>query len=229
MIEMEEELLGISEGYTFQKHVAKTFAWMAIGLFISYFSAKVFLSTGLVGFVFDYTMVLIFFVVLELIVSFKFFKTLGSESYSTTLKHYVIYCVVTGITFTLVGMSFAFFSAVIYFGVLALIATYTKFDLTKFKNVLIVSVIVIIALELIGYFILEFHPIYLSIGFIGLFEFSGITLYDIKMMRVNYEKADGDFTKLKQYSLYSAFRLMIDFLIITIFLALTSDSNRSGD
>ncbi|MEG1065941.1 MAG: Bax inhibitor-1/YccA family protein [Erysipelotrichaceae bacterium] len=225
MNNMDNDLLDINENYTFGKHVSKTFGWMFVGLLITFVSALVFLATGISELFLDYAWSLFIVFGLEMVIVFKFSKSVGSASTSKTLFLYVVYCIVTGITFAFVGMVFdlsdivlAFGATVIYFGSLAVIGSTTKFDLSKFRNVLFVSLIVLLVLELLGAFVFNMGKFQLMIMFFGLFIFTALTVYDTQMMHKYYLEAEGDITTLKQYSLYSAFQLYLDFINIFLYI-----------
>ncbi|MEG0314259.1 MAG: Bax inhibitor-1/YccA family protein [Erysipelotrichaceae bacterium] len=234
MNNLDNDLLDINENYTFGKHVSKTFGWMFLGLLISFVSAIVFLATGISEIFLGNAWSLFIVFGLEMVIVFKFSKSVGSASTSTTLLLYVVYCIVTGITFAFVGMVFdlsdivlAFGATVVYFGSLAVIGSTTKFDLSKFRNIIFISLVVLLVLELVGAFIMNMDKFQLMIMFFGLFVFTALTVYDTQMMHKYYVMADGDSTTLKQYSLYSAFQLYLDF--INIFLYILRLFARSND
>jgi len=135
---------------------------------------------------------------------------------------YMIYSVITGVTFSYVIASYTSFSvalaflvAAIYFGVLVVLGTVIKMDLTRIGTICLAGLFVYIIFSVI---VMIFH---LGVGtlimpLISLALFTGITAYDMQKSLQLYNYASSNPEMLEKLSIYGAFNLYLDF--VNIFL-----------
>ena len=135
---------------------------------------------------------------------------------------YMIYSVITGVTFSYVIASYTSFSvalaflvAAIYFGVLVVLGTVIKMDLTRIGTICLAGLFVYIIFSVI---VMIFH---LGVGtlimpLISLALFAGITAYDMQKSLQLYNYASSNPEMLEKLSIYGAFNLYLDF--VNIFL-----------
>lgn len=195
------------------------FKWMVIGVMVTFITA--FGIEYIIDFD-DLFLLPLITIALQFVVVFRFTKHLLSMSLIKTKVLYIVYAILTGITFSLVvncytpfSVAFAFFIAAVYFGLLILIGTFIKIDLTKIGNICIIGLglyLVVLIISLL--FDLGINMIVMS--FISLALFAGITAYDMQTCLKLYDEANGNMEMIKKLSIYGAFTLYLDF--VNIFL-----------
>ena len=135
---------------------------------------------------------------------------------------YITYSVLTGVTFSYVVASYttlsvglAFLVAAIYFGVLVILGTVVKMDLTRIGTVCLAGLFVYIIFSIVMLFF-NFGILSLLMPFISLVLFAGITAYDMQKSLQLYNNAVSNPEMLEKLSIYGAFSLYLDF--VNIFL-----------
>ena len=163
-----------------------------------------------------------------ILIIFQFAVVIGLSRRLMTMKPitakvlYMIYSVITGVTFSYVIASYTSFSvalaflvAAIYFGVLVVLGTVIKMDLTRIGTICLAGLFVYIIFSVI---VMIFH---LGVGtlimpLISLVLFAGITAYDMQKSLQLYNYASSNPEMLEKLSIYGAFNLYLDF--VNIFL-----------
>ena len=143
---------------------------------------------------------------------------------------FILYSIVNGVIFSFILASvsiyitaLAFALTCAYFG---LLYTITKYTTSSFSNIAKVCISVL-PVMIIGYIILLFIQapmLYYIIVFLDLLIFTGITLYDFKMISTMYEQSSEEYQE--GLILFCAFELYLDFVNIFIdILMLIMDNN----
>ena len=127
---------------------------------------------------------------------------------------YVVYCIVTGITFAtlfivyeLTSMIGIFMITAIIFGLLALYGYTTKRDLTKLGTILLIALIGTIIGELLNMLIFRNASLNLGITVLGVFIFVAYIAYDVNKVKDLVLYAGED-----RAAVYGAFSLYLDFI-----------------
>ena len=140
---------------------------------------------------------------------------------------FVLYSIITGISFSYILIVFkigsvvgCFLSAAAMFGIMAVMGYTTKQDLTKFGRILMMGLIGIIVAMLINMFMRSSGLDYI-ISIIGVMIFTGLTAYDVQKLKnigagLAYE--DIPSTHVKKLSVLGALNLYLDFINIFLFL-----------
>lgn len=200
------------------KLFSKVFAWMFIGLIITFATGfyvamhpnmlyNIF-STGL------HFGLLILEIVLVVWLSARSYKM----KFSTASIVYVIYSVVTGLTFSsffviyeLGSIMFIFALTAILFGIFALLGYTTNTDLSKFSTIFLMGIIGIILATIINIF-LNNGMLEIIISWVSIILFLGITAHDIQKIK----SLSNVITDENAIAIIGALDLYLDFINIFI-------------
>lgn len=204
---------------TIQQYINNIFKWMVIGVLTTFITAYALEETT---FIYNESMLPL------LLIFFQFAVVIGLSRHLMTMKPimakvlYITYSVLTGVTFSYVVASYttlsvglAFLVAAIYFGVLVILGTVVKMDLTRIGTVCLAGLFVYIIFSIVMLFF-NFGILSLLMPFISLVLFAGITAYDMQKSLQLYNNAVSNPEMLEKLSIYGAFSLYLDF--VNIFL-----------
>lgn len=222
----EEALFEPQSTITIEKHTAKTFGLMTLGLGITFLVAYLMYASGLslsllrtVGASFPFIML-----ICELFLVFTLTARMFKMSVSTVRIMFLVYAVLTGVTFALLGYIYdvrsifiAFGMTTLYFGSLAVIGYTTKVNLLRFGPILFVGLICLLILNLVSWFI-NLSGFETLICSIGLLIFTGYTAYDTQKMKALYLQNEGNNDALNRLYVYSALQLYLDFVNIFLYI-----------
>lgn len=205
----------------------KVFLLMMVGVFITfaitygiiYFAPISFLE---VLYVYYYA-----FLILELVVVLFVKARVAKLSTFGAITGFVVYAILNGITFSVLCVLYGadlFTSALLtttaYFGILAVYGFVTKKDLSNLGTTLRISLIAIIILSVINFFVLS-SSVDFFLAIATLVVFTGYTTYDIqKLKRLYIEVNTNNETgiNLSKVAVYGALELYLDF--INLFLSI---------
>ena len=204
---------------TIQQYINNIFKWMVIGVLTTFITAYALEKTT---FIYNESMLPL------LLIFFQVAVVIGLSRHLMTMKPimakvlYITYSVLTGVTFSYVVASYttlsvglAFLVAAIYFGVLVILGTVVKMDLTRIGTVCLAGLFVYIIFSIVMLFF-NFGILSLLMPFISLVLFAGITAYDMQKSLQLYNNAVSNPEMLEKLSIYGAFSLYLDF--VNIFL-----------
>lgn len=199
---------------------SKIYMWVFVGLIITFGSGYLLSTTpSLLYLVFGtgaYWAIFIAELAIAIILPFRLHKM----SKTTSIILYILYTVLTGLTFgsiflmyELSSILYVFLVAALVFLVFALIGRFTSIDLSKLGIVLLMALLGIIILTFLNMFIGN-ESLDLMLCVIGLLVFFIYIAYDIqKIKRLDASGMDQD-----KLAIFGAFELFLDF--INIFLRL---------
>lgn len=224
--------------YSYQNHYmsykeffTKIMKWLVIGLGLTTITSIILSLLNFSGFLtILYFPMMIVSSIVEIIMVIVLAKKINNLSMDSAKKYFYAYSIINGITMSMLlsmvapGISIlAFALTCAYFGLLYTISTHTSTDFSFIGKICLSALPILI----IGYIILFFihAPIlYYGIIFLDLVLFTGITLYDLKKIRISYEEASGE--QLEGVAMMCALNLYLDFINIFIdILSLISDLN----
>ena len=144
--------------------------------------------------------------------------------YGVSLSMFIVYSVVSGITFSPIllvfeagSAIFAFAAAAVLFVGFAIYGIVTKRDLMKLGSILMIGLIVLLIFTVIGIFV-QMSLTSLFISIFGIAVFIGLTAYDAQKIRVSYDNLAADGEMLKKMSVNMALQLYLDFINLFIYL-----------
>lgn len=204
---------------TMQQYINNIFKWMVIGVLTTFLTAFALERTSFIAHAGLLPFLLIIF---QFAVVIRLSRHLMTMKPATAKALYITYSVITGITFSYVissytgfTVSLAFLVATIYFGVLVILGTVIKMDLTRIGTVCLAGLFVYLIFAII---VMIFNlPVgSLIMPLISLALFAGITAYDMQKSLQLYNNASSNPEMLEKLSIYGAFSLYLDF--VNIFL-----------
>ena len=218
-----------------EKFLSEVIKWVFFGVGITAITSILVIFSGIIyALIPFYFPVLIISVIIEIafvwILNKKIDKPIDELSFSSVKRFFILYSIVNGVIFSFILASvsiyitaLAFALTCAYFG---LLYTITKYTTSSFSNIAKVCISVL-PVMIIGYIILLFIQapmLYYIILFLDLLIFTGITLYDFKMISTMYEQSSEEYQE--RLILFCAFELYLDFVNIFIdILMLIMDNN----
>ena len=211
------------------KLLTKVFGWLFIGLLITFASGYlVSINQNMMRDIFSSYLYWIF-VVAELGLAIFLRVRITKMSKTTAMLCYIIYTILTGLTISIIFVSYKlpsimiiFLVTSILFGIFALIGKYTKIDLSKLGVFLMIGVIAIILLAIINLFIGS-EKLNIFTCIIGVVIFIGYVAYDVNKI---VKASDYEEIEESNYPIVFALELYIDFINLFLdLLRLFGDSN----
>ena len=214
---------------TMQQYINNIFKWMVIGVLTTFLTAFALERTSFMAHAGVLPLLLVVF---QFAVVIRLSRHLMTMKPATAKALYITYSVITGITFSYVissytgfTVSLAFLVAAIYFGVLVILGTVVKMDLTRIGTLCLTGLFVYLIFAII---VMIFNlPVgSLIMPLISLALFAGITAYDMQKPSQLYQRASSNKEMLEKISIYGAFNLYLDFMNIFLdILQLLGDNN----
>lgn len=230
---MDQKML--TKQMNYEKFLSEVIKWVFFGVGITAITSILVIFSGIIyALIPFYFPVLIISVIIEIafvwILNKKIDKPIDELSFSSVKRFFILYSIVNGVIFSFILASvsiyitaLAFALTCAYFG---LLYTITKYTTSSFSNIAKVCISVL-PVMIIGYIILLFIQapmLYYIIVFLDLLIFTGITLYDFKMISTMYEQSSEEYQE--GLILFCAFELYLDFVNIFIdVLMLIMDNN----
>ncbi len=212
------------------KLYSKIFGWLFVGLLITFLGgygfmailvnnlniAKAVLTSGF----------LIGIVISEIVIAIILGVRVAKLKPTTIKVLYILYCVLSSITFSTIFIAFkvssiilVFLVTAIIFGLFALIGAKLNVDLKKFGTYLLIALIGIVIMSIIN-IIMQKTTLELVLAIISILVFTLYIGYDIKKAQA---LADSGIEE-DNLAVYTAFQLYLDF--INIFIRLLELFNR---
>ncbi|MBR1416599.1 MAG: Bax inhibitor-1/YccA family protein [Bacilli bacterium] len=204
------------------KIYSKVFGWLFVGLMIVFlggYLTQSFLLSHLelaktlysgIGFW--------IIIIVELALAFILSLRIRKMNSLTAKILYILYCIVTGFTFSsifimfqLKSIIFVFLITAVIFGIFAIIGSKLNVDLSKFGLYLFVALIGIIIVSIINIF-LHNSTLDIILSIVSILVFTLYIGYDIKIIK---EMANTDINE-DNLAIYGAFQLLLDFINIFI-------------
>lgn len=234
MFEPQNNTFEASGITSLEKHTARTFGWMTLGIAVTAVVAYVLANTefGLrivFNLLFDSQLnyrsyMPMVMLVVQLGLVFALVGRLHKISTGAAKALFLAYSVITGFTFSTIllvydfgDVAIAFGVTAIYFAALTFIGYTTKMNLSKIAPVLFVGLGILFIFNIISMFT-GFAADSRLICSLGLIVFTGITAYDTQKMKALYMANQGNEQMLQKLSIYSAFDLYLDFINIFLYI-----------
>lgn len=204
-----------------QQFFSKTYGAMAVGLLITGLVA--YLVSALAPQLAYNPAVVLLLAVAQIVVVLVFSRRVMSASYQAALGMYVLYTVLTGVTFSTVFLAFdissialCFAATAVAFGVMAFVGHTTKTDLSPLRGILFGGLIALILVTLVGV-LLRSAMLDILVSSIGVVLFLGLTAYDAQKIGRIYDEM-GQSTVAGNLAVYGALELYLDFINLFLYL-----------
>ncbi len=195
----------------------KMFTWLFIGLLITFASGyALFMNEILMYRVLSIGILPI--AIIEIVIALILGIRIQKMNPITTKILYVIYCIITGITFSALFVTFELSSLIgifiitaIIFALLAFYGYTTKRDLTKLGTIIFIGLIGILIGSLLNMLIFKSSMMDTGLTIIGVFVFVGYIAYDVNKIKQLVPYVGED-----KAAVYGAFQLYLDFINLFI-------------
>ena len=202
------------------KPLSKIFLWMCVGILTTFFTGfYVSNNPNMLYNIFStsaYYLIFIAEIILVIFLSARIHKM----SFTTALISFLGYAVLSGLTFSCIFVLFEAMSIIYIFAltavifiIFALIGYFTKIDLTKLGNILLIGLLGVIVVSIINIFLLN-SVVDTILLIIGTFIFIGFIAYDIQKIKYLLNSGEDE----NKIAIIGALELYLDF--INLFLRL---------
>ena len=204
---------------SFKSFFTMMLKWLLIGLGLTALTSVVF-SLFVESLFAIYFPIMIISCIVEIIMVIILVKNIRKLSINKAKNYFYIYSIINGITMSFIiyliapgAVVLAFLLTCAYFGLLYTIVKNTDYDFSTIGRMSFVALPILV----LGYIVLLFMnaPIlyYLIITF-DLIVFTGLTLYDMRKVKILYEESSSE--QMDSIALICAFELYLDFINIFI-------------
>ena len=222
------------KGINMNTYIARTYGWMALGLFVTFAVAYGMYVAGLADKIASFggaAIVALFCI--ELILISVLTHGLHDAGVWATRARFLMYSAVHGVIFTVYFLYFdatilmyAFAATSLLFGGMAAASLIFKLNLDSFGSLLFCGLFVLLIVTILRLFF-DLRTFDVAICYFGIAIFLGYTAYDTSKIRENYERySDMGADVLERASIYSALELYLDF--INMFLQILRLFSRGG-
>jgi len=200
------------------KLYTKVFGWLFVGLLITFLTGIFISNSKLITALLFHNSLYILFFLAEIIIAITLSTRIYKMKGTTAKILYIVYAVLTGITFASIfliyevrSIIFVFLISAIIFGIFALVGKKIKIDLSKFSTFLFMTLIGVIILEFINLILMN-GTLNIVLCAVSLFIFMGYVAFDIqKIGQLSQYGVDDD-----NVAIIGAFQLYLDFINIFI-------------
>lgn len=208
-----------------QRFMVKVYGWMCFALAVTGF-VSLFINhfEPLMYFFMTHTGVFIFLLIAEIILVGVLSARIEKMSLFTCTLIFLIYSILNGITlaplflvYTQSSIASTFFIVSGTFAAMSLFGYFTKQDLTKWGNILIMALIGLIIATLVNLFI---HStwIYWITTYVGVFIFVGLIAYDTQKLKEMSALTVEETEESRKMTIMGALSLYLDFINLFIYL-----------
>ena len=205
------------------QYLARTFAWMFLGLLITFVTALLTAVTGLYIPLFT-TGIIYVLTILELVLVVVFSARLQKISFGGAAALMAGYSFINGLVFSsyfvvynLGVLVFAFLAAALYFGVMAMYGYVTQKDLSSWGPRLFGGLVALLLISIVMMF-MGGGMLDLIYCAAGLVLFMAYTAYDTQKIKAMYYATGGQGELASKMSLMGALQLYLDFINIFLFI-----------
>ena len=209
---------------TLNRYIARTYAWMFLGLTVTFLLAWALAATGTVFYLFAIPSITIILLVAEIAVVLLFSARIHKHSVGVSRVLFLVYSLLNGLVFSVyfvlydVASLIAIFGlTALFFGAFALYGRFTKADLSRLRPLLIGGLIFLVVAAILSIFI-NMSALERIICMVGIVVFLCFTAYDNQKIKANYQYFYHDAALLQKASIYSALQLYLDFINLFLYL-----------
>ena len=222
MIREKENVASVA----FPALMRKVYVWMTLALAITGFTAygvatSPAIMQALLGNKLAFWGIIIAELALVVVVSSR----LHRMSLATGTLLFVLYSVLNGVTmsviflaYTLSSIASVFFITAGTFGVMALIGSFTKADLSSLGRILTMALVGMIIATLVNVFFVKSGSFDLILSYVGVLLFTGLTVYDSQKIKQMLLQADNVSDEAQKLALFGALSLYLDFINLFLYL-----------
>jgi uncharacterized protein len=208
-----------------KRFFVRVYGWMSLALIITGFTAfKTAISPEITQFIFGQRFVFYGMLILELVMVGYLAGAIHKMSAITATIVFALYSVLNGLTlasiffvFTAESIANVFFIAAGTFAAMSAYGYFTKKDLTKLGNILIMALLGLIIASVVNLF-MQSEMLYWISSYVGVLIFVGLIAYDTQKLKklniIGNEGTDED----KKEAIIGALTLYLDFINLFLYL-----------
>jgi FtsH-binding integral membrane protein len=208
-----------------KRFFVRVYGWMSLALVITGLTAfKTAISPEIIQFIFGQRFVFYGLLILELVLVGYLAGAIHKMSAMTATVVFALYSILNGLTlasiffvFTAESISNVFFIAAGTFATMSAYGYFTKKDLTKLGNILIMALLGLIIASVVNIF-MQSEMLYWVSSYVGVLIFVGLIAYDTQKLKklniIGNEGTDED----KKEAIIGALTLYLDFINLFLFL-----------
>ena len=231
MIREKENVASVA----FPALMRKVYVWMTLALAITGFTAYgVATSPAIMQALLCNKLAFWGIIIAELALVVVVSSRLHRMSLATGTLLFVLYSVLNGVTmsviflaYTLSSIASVFFITAGTFGVMALIGSFTKADLSSLGRILTMALVGMIIATLVNVFFVKSGSFDLILSYVGVLLFTGLTVYDSQKIKQMLLQADNVSDEAQKLALFGALSLYLDFINLFLYLLRIFGNNRN--
>lgn len=221
------------ERMSLNEYMARTFAWMFVGLMVTFGLSWLLAVTGVVFYLFMIPAAPILLLAAELVVVLVLAARVQKLSVGAARGLFLAYAVLNGVVFSAyfvvygVGRLLLIFGlTALFFGAFALYGHFTRTDLSRLRPLLIGGLIFLVLSGILLLFI-PMEGFERVVCLVGIAVFLCFTAYDTQKIKAFYSYYDAGGAMLQKASIFSALQLYLDFINLFLYLLRFFGRNRN--
>ena len=215
----------------------RVYGWMTYGLGITAlisFICSMFMPTVIAG---SFMILWIIAATLELILVFEFTSRIDEMSFGKALGIFTLYSALNGFTltplftmYTLGSVFVTFLITMTMFGIMSIIGSVVKFDMSGWGKYFLMALIGLIIATIVNMFVAS-SLLYWLTTYAGILVFVGLTAYDTQQIQNRYPdfetaNKERESDEINKIALDGALKLYLDFINLFIYLLRIFGNNK---
>lgn len=219
---------------TFSTLMRKVYTWMALALAITGFTAYyVASSPAIMQAIFSNRILFWGLLIGELALVWIVSASINRLSLTTATAMFILYSVLNGVTlsfiflaYTMTSITTVFFITAGTFAAMSLYGYFTKTDLSKMGQIMIMALIGLIIATIVNLFV-KSSGLTMILSYIGVLIFVGLTAWDTQKIKQMLQMASDTGEAAQKIALMGALSIYLDFINLFLYLLRIFGSSRN--
>lgn len=219
---------------TFSTLMRKVYTWMALALTITGFTAYyVASSPAIMQAIFSNRILFWGLLIGELALVWIVSASINRLSLTTATAMFILYSVLNGVTlsfiflaYTMTSITTVFFITAGTFAAMSLYGYFTKTDLSKMGQIMIMALIGLIIATIVNLFV-KSSGLTMILSYVGVLIFVGLTAWDTQKIKEMLQMATDTGEAAQKIALMGALSIYLDFINLFLYLLRIFGSSRN--
>ena len=219
---------------TFSTLMRKVYTWMALALAITGFTAYyVASSPAIMQAIFSNRILFWGLLIGELALVWIVSASINRLSLTTATAMFILYSVLNGVTlsfiflaYTMTSITTVFFITAGTFAAMSLYGYFTKTDLSKMGQIMIMALIGLIIATIVNLFV-KSSGLTMILSYVGVLIFVGLTAWDTQKIKQMLQMASDTGEAAQKIALMGALSIYLDFINLFLYLLRIFGSSRN--
>ncbi|MBR5351494.1 MAG: Bax inhibitor-1/YccA family protein [Prevotella sp.] len=219
---------------TFSTLMRKVYTWMALALAITGFTAYyVASSPAIMQAIFSNRILFWGLLIGELALVWIVSASINRLSLTTATAMFILYSVLNGVTlsfiflaYTMTSITTVFFITAGTFAAMSLYGYFTKTDLSKMGQIMIMALIGLIIATIVNLFV-KSSGLTMILSYVGVLIFVGLTAWDTQKIKEMLQMATDTGEAAQKIALMGALSIYLDFINLFLYLLRIFGSSRN--